>query len=167
VPTPPDPDPNGPPEAPVPPTPPPFVPPGLAGTRISLHKRVTPTKALLGSPLVYHLRIVNTGEAGAKRIRVCDLLPPSLVAVSGSGFRLRGNLACTTIGLLGPRGQTTVVLSARVSRTAKVAFIVNRAIARALNSRASRSHAVASVRPPGRGKCPSRTKLQSLSRPFC
>jgi uncharacterized repeat protein (TIGR01451 family) len=167
LPTPPDPDPDGPPQPPVPPAPPPFVPPGLAGTRIVLHKQATPRKALLGGPLVYHLRVVNTGEAGARRIRVCDLLPPSLVAVSGSGFRRRGSLACTTISQLRPRGQTTVVLRARVSPTAKVAFVVNRAIARALNSRATRSHAIVSVRPPRLGKCPSRTKLQSLSQPFC
>jgi uncharacterized repeat protein (TIGR01451 family) len=143
---PPDPDPDGPPAPPVPPPGPPFVPPGLAGTKLTLAKHATPARVGQGATVVYRLRVVNSGEAEARRVRVCDPFPAKLVVVSARGFHRRGSSLCTTIPRLPVGGRVTLRLDARISPTASAGMVVNRATARAANTRIARARAVVAVR---------------------
>ena len=152
VPTPPDPEPDGPPVPPVPNPTPPFVPPGLAGTTLGIHKSPDRAKAHRGDTIAYRLRVTNTGEALARSVRVCDAPQPGLAFVSTPGFSRSGGRACITIARLAVDGQMTFRITARVTSTAS-SFAFNRATASARNARGVTASAVVPV--VGGVKCPA------------
>jgi uncharacterized repeat protein (TIGR01451 family) len=148
----PDPDPDGPIQPPQPPPTPPFVPPGRAGTRLRLQKRPDVRQARRGDTVTYTLRVTNTGEASAQKVRVCDAPQTGLSFLSTPGFQRVGSRACITIGTIGVRKHVTLTLTGRVTENA-ASFVFNRASAQARN--APRKLAGATVRVIGGTGCPS------------
>ena len=151
-PTPEPPTPDGPPDPPIPTPTPPFVPPGQIGTRILIHKRSLQTRASRGAVVSFRLRVDNTGEAAAIRVRICDRMSRSLVPLAASGFTVRGNLICTVVKRIPIGGHVTVTVSARIKSSAKAGFAPDRATARGRNTR--RVHARAVVVVQGPVECP-------------
>jgi uncharacterized repeat protein (TIGR01451 family) len=97
----PTPDPNGPPEPPHPNIRPPTPPVGPAGTRLTLRKLATPRTVPVGGDVLYTLRVANTGEASALRVRVCDSPPAGVTIAATPGFHRSGHSVCTTLSNLG------------------------------------------------------------------
>jgi len=153
-PTPEPPEPDGPPDPPIPTPTPPFVPPGQIGTKIVLHKRSLQTQASRGATVSFRLRVDNTGEAAANRVRICDRMSRDLVPIAAPGYTVRGNLICTTVRRIPIGGHVTLTVSARIAPSAKAGFAPDRATARGRNTRAVHARAVVVVRVSS--KCPGR-----------
>lgn len=140
-PPPPEPDPNGPVAPPVPASSLSVLSDRVAGTRLSLSKRVTGARvAAAGDTVSFRLRVRNAGEAGAINVRVCDVLPRGLTLASAPRFRAVGRAMCVRVGHLRVGETRTYHVTARVSRGAR-RFMRNVATARAANAPRVVAHA--------------------------
>jgi uncharacterized repeat protein (TIGR01451 family) len=120
-------------EPPVPPSGGGVLPEQIAGTRLSIHKSVSPSTVRPGGTAVVRLRVKNIGEASAIRVRVCDALPHGIHFVSGAGFTAGGQFVCRNVARIRIGVTRTFTLTVRVSRGAR-GVRTNRATARALNA---------------------------------
>jgi uncharacterized repeat protein (TIGR01451 family) len=144
----PTPDPAGPPIPPVTPIHPPRIPAGAAGTRMAVHKGATPRSVVAGSDIIYTLRVVNTGDASALSVRVCDATPVGFTVVSAPGFRRTAGGICTSISSLRTRTSRTYHLTLRAGLNV-AGHIANRATVTASNAPTARGRAtVRVIRPP-------------------
>jgi uncharacterized repeat protein (TIGR01451 family) len=136
------PDPIGPVEPPVVTPPAPAVPGGLAGTRLRLRKRATPAHVARGDRVTFRLRVSNVGEAQARKVRVCDVLPRGLALVSASHFRVKGRVLCAYPGRIGVGASRGYRITARATGGARV---VNRAAVRSADAPVARARAAVRV----------------------
>jgi uncharacterized repeat protein (TIGR01451 family) len=129
-----EPDPSGPVAPPVPESALSVLSDRVAGTRLSLSKRVTGARvAAAGDTVTFRLRVRNAGEAGALNVRVCDVLPRGLTLAAAPRFRAVGRAMCVWVGHLRVGEARTYQVTARVSRGAR-RFMRNVATARAANA---------------------------------
>jgi uncharacterized repeat protein (TIGR01451 family) len=147
------PDPDGPPQPPVPPQPAPDIPSGPAGTTLAIHKSGSPKTVPLGGTITYTLRLSNTGEASALKVRVCDQPPAGLTVTSAPGFTRTSRGLCRTISKLRVGATKKFHITARVT-SAPGGHTVNRATLNASNApprRVRTSTLVTAPPPPGLG----------------
>jgi uncharacterized repeat protein (TIGR01451 family) len=86
---------------------------------LSLTKTATPTDVVNGDPVTYTIAVHNNGPSAAQAVTVTDLVPASLMAVSGtisSGtLTLAGNLATATISSIASGATETITISANLA----------------------------------------------------
>lgn len=146
------PNPIGPPTPPIP-TPPEPPTPDVFTAELALHKSVTPAVARQGSTVAVRLRVTDTAEVSALKVRLCDTLPAGLAVVSAPGFQVRGRTLCRSIGTLKPVSSKTLDFTVRVVAGAG-SRLTNHATATANNARTVRARAAVRVTapPPPSGK---------------
>lgn len=144
---PPVPDPDGNVTPPAPPVTPPAPPPGPAGTTVALTKTASPARAQAGGNATFTLKVVNTADASALDVKVCDALPASVSLISAPGFISQGGKLCVSVGTLTRGATKTYTVTVRVSPAAP-ARIVNNATASASNAKSASAKASIQVSRP-------------------
>lgn len=114
---PPEPPPVPPPDPPAPPE-----PPVVLRGQVRVAKVADRTVARAGQRITYRIRVRAVGRGTARDIRVCDILPSSLVLVRAPGARVSGGRACWNIRSMRPgtRRTLTVVMSVPRMRGTRV-----------------------------------------------
>ena len=141
------PSPDGPSALPVPQPLEPAIP-AVLGARLTLHKQASPPIVIAGARVRFILRVRNTDEDSALKVKLCDTLPHGLTVVSAPGFKAHGRKLCASVGTLHPLASATVRFTARVQPGAP-SHITNTATATASNARAASARAhVRVVAPP-------------------
>jgi uncharacterized repeat protein (TIGR01451 family) len=128
------PDPAGPPVTPAPPDIGGVLPAEVSGTRLSLRKRADARRVFPGEQITFRLRVANTGEARANRLRVCDRLPHGLTLVRAPGFRRGSAGLCRNVGNLAIRAVRVLRITTRATGAIPLR-ITNVATAAAANTR--------------------------------
>jgi uncharacterized repeat protein (TIGR01451 family) len=99
----------------------------FARTRVSVRKRADRRTVASAGVVDYRIVVRNTGDAGARDLRVCDRLGAGLAFVTTPGARLRNGQACWTIRRLARGKSRTFRVTARASSTESPRRVTNRA----------------------------------------
>ena len=146
----------------VPSPPSPSAPPGpnLELTKVAQKQRVR-----AGNVVGFRLRVRNTGEGTARRVRVCDRLPTGLVLTSAKGARIRNGRACFTVRTLRPQRSRTFTVRARAVITERSRRICNVAArsARGVTVRLTRE-CIRVLPETAQGPCPLRAAVADRGR---
>jgi uncharacterized repeat protein (TIGR01451 family) len=120
----------------------------VLGARLSLHKQASPPIVVAGARVRFTLRVKNTSEDSALKVKLCDTLPHGLTVASAAGFKIHGRKVCASVGTLKPLGGKRVHFTARVQPSAP-SHITNTATATSSNARGASARArVRVVAPP-------------------
>ena len=142
-------------QVPSPPSPSPPPGPNLVLTKVAQKQRVR-----AGNVVSFRLRVRNTGEGTAQRVRVCDRMPVGLVLTSARGARIRNGRACFTVRTLGPQRSRTFTVRARAVITESSRRICNVAARSAAGVTVRRTRECIRVLPTtAQGPCPLRAAV--------
>jgi uncharacterized repeat protein (TIGR01451 family) len=94
---------------------------------LSIRKRADRRTVASAGVVGYRIVVRNTGDAGARDVRVCDRLGAGLAFVTTPGARMRNGQACWTVRRLARGKSRTFRVTARASSTESPRRATNRA----------------------------------------
>ena len=137
-------------QGPGPPNPSPPPGPDLELTKVAQKQRVR-----AGNVVGFRLRVRNTGEGTARRVRVCDRLPTGLVLTSAKGAKIQDGRACFSVRTLQSQRSRTFTVRARAVITERSRRICNVATRSAAGVRVRRTRECIRVLPSIGERCPA------------
>jgi len=119
----------------------------FARTRVRVTKRADRRSVRAAGAVDYRIVVRNTGDAGARDLRVCDRLGTGLALVAAKGARMRDGQACWTISRLARGRSRTFRVTARAASVSSVRRATNRVRVTGANVAARVARARVQIRP--------------------